>query len=111
MRWGCQLAAGLLQQELLLLLLLLLLGLVQLVPQAQLVLLPRLPAGVQHQQQQQSNVAEAAGLDVLLGQRLLLALNLGEAAYSSAAQQQARLTALELQKVLEGLQGDVKAGA
>jgi hypothetical protein len=52
MRWGCQLAAGLLQQELLLLLLLL--GLVQLVPQAQLVLLPRLPAGVQHQQQQQS---------------------------------------------------------
>jgi hypothetical protein len=56
-------------------------------------------------------VAEAAGLDVLLGQRLLLALNLGEAAYSSAAQQQARLTALELQKVLEGLQGDVKAGA
>jgi hypothetical protein len=82
-------------------------GLVQFVPQAQLLLLPRLTAAVQ---QQQSGAAAAAGLDVLLGQRLLLALNLGEAACSSAAQQQARLTALELQKVLEGLQGDVKAG-
>jgi hypothetical protein len=83
-------------------------GLVQFVPQAQLLLLPRLPAGAQQQQQQ--SAAAGAGLDVLLGQRLLLALNLGEAAYSSAAQQQARLTALELQKVLQGLQGDVKAG-
>jgi hypothetical protein len=61
---------------------------------------PRLPAAAEG----------SAGLNVLLGQRLLLALNLGEAAYSSAAQQQARLTALELQKVLEGLQGDVRAG-
>ena len=73
-------------------------GLVQFVPNARMVLLPRMvdKGGV--------------GLKVLLGQRLLQALNLGEYAYSTEAQQQARLTARELQQIKEGLRGDVREG-
>jgi hypothetical protein len=73
-------------------------GSVHFVPNARMLLLPRLvdKGGV--------------GLKVLLKQRLLQALNLGDYAHSTEAQEQARLTARDLQQIKEGLRGDVREG-
>lgn len=70
----------------------------QFVPSARTLLLPQTA-----EQRQEA-------LEVLVEQRLLRALNLGDNANSTAAQQQARVTAAEMQQVVTALQGDVQAG-